>query len=298
MLKCRRSMKYLVLTETSFSFVFKLTTNDVDLDFMPQKNMAAFYDQKSVDLFISNAFKLGKTLLHPSQQLKTLSNASKGIHRSNLSSKHITSVPSKHISSMPATFTSAPMFTSKVLDKSLYKKMNLKSNVHLAKSNIEQLKVVGQFDHKFIVCDGGSRESSWLMMFDPHASEERILLEEYTRLYFNQLDSREDVITHRIQIPCYFQCLAEENRSLLLKHGISIDLIRLPLPDMAASSITSEVMIPRILFSDIHPIAEQVQIFVLKVLNWIQKLGAEGTAVLHSVTPKPIMDKLASKACR
>jgi DNA mismatch repair ATPase MutL len=208
-----------------YSYVIFIQTDHVDVEFMPQKNMAFFKDSNDAQFFLKNALIL-----------------------ENLEPK-LTSESKKIINKiyMPPTFTNAPMFNSKRLNH-IEKQIIPTQNVSIHKQHTVDNIVIGQFQQSFIVCVLRQLNADYLVIIDPHATDERIKLERLTKNYFNLLDtfSQADYLEEYIILPLCFYDIAKEYGMGFSKYGLKIDI-----SSVDQSTIHIKVSVLKLLIPDI-----------------------------------------------
>lgn len=204
-----------------------------------------------------------------------------------------------HASSLSVpTFTGAPMFTTKQLPQPQQKTIP-KLAISIEKWHFQNLSIIGQVDDKFIVCSLETKESKCLILIDPHATEERIMVEHFTSLYLASLNSaiETEFIHACIFIALEFESIVEEYKLAFSVHGIHMIHSKL---HRSSGNIALDVKVTSLLISDFKSCSKEnaVENLVLKCLQWIQKQSSHGITLLQSGVPLPIQEAINSKACR
>lgn len=285
-------------TDPDLSFVIFLETTLVDVQFMPQKNIAAFKvskynceDKNAAYMFLEEALKLK---IEKISKLKDVKPLQKMVHAPNFN--------------LPPTFTNSRMFTTKYLSKIQNHSSSFR-NISFKKELTESITILGQIQQSFIACVLKQKLFNVIIIIDPHgtlnnnrlykATDERIKLEALMDKYLSYLTSaHNDYYTEIVPIPKNFYEIFESHDNCLSIHGITMNVRNIQ------EQITLEVSVPHLLlpqYANKKDLKISMTQLVLKCLRWVQKSESDkysSGSSFQCEIPAPILDILNSKACR
>lgn len=164
----------------------------------------------------------------------------------------------------------------------------IKQTINLDKSHISKMTMIGQISGKFMVCY--LPQANFLVMLDPHAADERIILEKLTKSYQTPCQFIDHGI---IQISSCYNDILKDYQGNLSKYGLA--LVK---TGQVRRNGDMDIKVSTRFGPEISIDSKTAFLLAVKCIHWVHMQDRDHKRFVMTSIPAPIQDLLNSKACR